>query len=331
MIKDFVTVSQQIKDNNIQKSIDQITAAVERLNFQLDNINWAFGTDKITMYTQSLNLLRDAGVELEKDFNKLRKNEHREFKIDFDTVSIERLQEIIVQITKIQHDGDKKSQKVYQERIDQLMKMIDLKQKELDIENKMREAVTGTTADSITDAIVQGFEDGYSTVQDFGKSFEDIMKKAILNSFKMKMIEPYMNTYFAELSKAMTDGTITDEENKYLRIKWDAFLGKITVGMDKVDQMFNDFGYGVAVESQKGLAGAIKGITEDTAGVLAGTMNSMRLNGVQQLQVAQSGLITLQKIEANTKFTQYVFEVLKRMEGKMNVGSQFTSNRASGR
>jgi hypothetical protein len=336
VINDWIKSSKAIKELKIQADIDQITAAMDRLQYQLDNVDRMLDASKIDGYQKALVDLAQAGKVVEEQFNALSHNDKlnwfRNFGIDFDTTTIEQMQELIVQFTAIQNGDDKKENKINAERLKQLQDMLKLKQDELDIQNKIREAVTGTTSQAITDSIMQGFENGYDSIADFGNTFEEIMKKSILNSFKMKMIEPAMNRFFIEFAKAQeSGGEITKQEQEDLKKKWDGWMAQFTAGSATIDQMFKDWGF-TSGTTETSMAGAIKGITEDTANILAGQFNAMRITGVKQLDVAMSGLLSLQMIERNTSQISQTNNLLRSIDSKVVASNGLLiSNRANGR
>jgi hypothetical protein len=325
VIKDWIQTSKRLKEEKIQIDIDQISASLAQLTFQLDNVDRALDADKVDGYRKSLTDLRNAGIELERQFNDLSDNKKinwfRYYKINFDTESIEDLQKLIVTFTSIQNTEDKKENEINKQRLEQLQEMLKLKQQELDIHNDINEALTGTTSSAISDAIAKGFEDGLTSVDDFANIVEDTLKKAIIKGFQAKFIEPYLLKWYNNFAAAAeSGGELTEQEatdlkdslNKGLAL-WTSLFAPAQAMMDEV--------FGVTSGSQSTLAGAISSIQEDTANVLAGTLNSMRIIGIRQAEIADSSLRVLNKIEFNTSFTKIVVDELRIIKSKMSTGN----------
>jgi hypothetical protein len=66
-------------------------------------------------------------------------------------------------------------------------------------------------------------------------------------------------------------------------------------------------------ESVTGLAGAISGITEETAGLLAGQFQAIRINTVGILNNMESIIIINSEIAENTRYNKYLLNILDRL------------------
>lgn len=179
-----------------------------------------------------------------------------------------------------------------------------------------KEIFTGTTAESIADSITEGFANGLRSAQDFSDNFEQLMKGAILNALKYQTLEgPLKEFYDAFAANAESDGILTEAEIKQLRDNFNGIISNAGARFDELKKITNiDFNNANAVTQQKGLAGAIKGITAEQADLLAGQFGGLRLTAVDHLRVSQSGLTELQKITSNTSHLVIVRAVLERLE-----------------
>lgn len=81
-----------------------------------------------------------------------------------------------------------------------------------DLQAQLNELLSGTSVEGLSNALSDLFENGKLSAQDFGDSFESILKKAIVNGFKYKYIEKEAESLFAQLSAASEDGSITKQE-----------------------------------------------------------------------------------------------------------------------
>ncbi len=57
------------------------------------------------------------------------------------------------------------------------------------IARDLKEMLTGTTSDSITDSILEGFKNGKRGARDFADDFEVMMKDALFQSLKFQALE----------------------------------------------------------------------------------------------------------------------------------------------
>ncbi len=171
--------------------------------------------------------------------------------------------------------------------------------------DEYNEMLTGTTTESIASAITDGLMQGLDSAQVFADSFEDLMRNALIHAFEtrtlMRLLDPFYDK-FAELS----EGGLTAEEVDELKDMWlgTKRTGKPVLGGDGavpgiaesiedafegMKRFFEEIGISLFdtdagdATAKTGMRGAIKGITERTAGVLAGQLGAMRID-VRQIR-----------------------------------------------
>lgn len=71
-------------------------------------------------------------------------------------------------------------------------------------------------------------------------------------------------------------------------------------------------------EEDETLTGAVKGITEETANILAGQMNAIRINQVESAAVLRNQLMSLNRIVENTSHLAKIDRVITLLEGNDN-------------
>lgn len=183
-----------------------------------------------------------------------------------------------------------------------------------ELRNSLGELLTGTSTSGLASGLKALFENGKRSAQDFGDSFEEIMRNSLLSSFQAKYLDDALQPFFEELAAMMESGTPTDAEIEALKQKYieigkgaDDYLKNIEkiTGRDLSDK---DTATGST------MSGRIEAITSQEADKLAGLFNGFRLTQMEtngylklmsssftdQLNVAKSILEITLKIEANT-------------------------------
>lgn len=89
-----------------------------------------------------------------------------------------------------------------------------------DLQAQLNELLTGTSVSGLADGLSQLFENGKFAAEDFGQSFEDIMKKAMINSFKYKLLEDALTPFYNEFAALFTNGTPDQAAIDALRAKY---------------------------------------------------------------------------------------------------------------
>lgn len=193
-----------------------------------------------------------------------------------------------------------------------------LKQLEIDLKN----AVTGTTAQSIADSIKEGIKSGKKTFADFADDIEGFLREAILSGMSAKILEPEMQKLQDLLFEMMGDGVLTDEERK----QWQEIYLKVAKDAQEYLDLMNQAGINMSgsLNRSNSLKGAIEGMTAEQADLLAGQFGGLRLtqletnnilkNGAaQQLQQTSRMIEILGAIENNTKRTANNTEILSEL------------------
>ncbi len=201
--------------------------------------------------------------------------------------------------------------KALQELIDNYNDLVD-KQKEL--KQQLQEIFTATTAGSIADGIIEGFRQGKRSIEDFADDFQDLMRNAILNSLKYQALEAPLQDFYDEFAKkSASDGILTEAEIQQLSDAYNNILDQAGKQFDNLQQITKINLADVRNETS-GLAGAIRGMTEQQADLLAGQFGGLRMTAAEQLRVATAGLETLNQIQVNTYRLHQVADILRRFE-----------------
>lgn len=116
------------------------------------------------------------------------------------------------------------------------LKNLDEEFKEL--ESKRKESLTGTTTDSIFNAIIKGFQDGKRSAADFADEFESLMKNAMMEALKTKFLTKELEKWYDDFAeKSESDGQLTQEEIEELRNGYNAIIEGFAVKVEQMEQI----------------------------------------------------------------------------------------------
>lgn len=169
-------------------------------------------------------------------------------------------------------------------------------------------------ADQLGDAIVEAFGKGEDAATAFGDTVNDIMKNAILNQLKKNFLEKQLAPILKQLEDDMGywngdnfvfDG-LTEEEQARFKAQIAALGQNFNSALGTYGDLFKDLADEVDDSS---LTGGIKGVSEETASVLSGQINAMRINQAESLTVLRNQLMVLNQIAANTSYNKYLFDI----------------------
>ena len=192
------------------------------------------------------------------------------------------------------------------ERIQQIQdEAEEARRKVEELNREIAEIYTGTSASSIVDQLVSGFEEGKRSAEDFANTFEDLMKQAMIEALKIKFLERAVEGFFEDFADASeSGGGLTTSEIAELRNTFYEILDQSNAELDALNQILNDAGVaGIGFDTdptqQQGIRGEIQTITEDTGTVLAGALNAIRLDVRQSVENSNFALEYLASIDAN--------------------------------
>ena len=178
-------------------------------------------------------------------------------------------------------------------------------------------------ADQLGDAIVEAFGKGEDAATAFGETVNSIMKNAILNQLKKNFLEKQLAPILKQLEDDMGywngnnfvfDGLSEEEQAKY-KSQIAAIGQNFTSALDVYGDLFKNITDEVKDTS---LTGSIKGVSEETASVVAGQMNAIRINQAESLTVLRNQLMVLNQIAANTSYNKYLLDIRNDMNSIRN-------------
>lgn len=168
---------------------------------------------------------------------------------------------------------------------------------------KEKVAYTATTSDAILDSIVTGFKGGLRTMQDFASTFEDLMKNAVLNALKYKVLEEPLKAFYEQFAVAATsDDILTEGEIAELKKRFETIIEGAGKKFDQLKDI-TKLDFNIGADGGRGLSGAIRGITAQQADLLAGTLGGVHQTARESLDLAFAALKVHQQIEINTAQT----------------------------
>ena len=320
---------------------ERLSAINELITRQIDLIDRLTGTDKLKGLSDGF---RDLGFEMSKllkqineiDVHKSFNGHHYDVDLDdyiktfeeifgrrigrtetFSSDIIERLidenqqaiSSLYEEILRGDLTGDKAEElKLLIEALEQQTEQFE------DLKNDYNEYLTGSTAASIIDSIASGFEQGKTSAEDFADTFEELMRKAMLQALKMKALEGPLTAWYEDFAKLSEDG-LTSEELEQLKNAYDYIISNAS---EQWEELQNILDQGNELQADTSLTGAIKGVTEETAGLIAGQMNAIRMNQAQSLVTMNNMLEQLSGIEYNTRNNVYIRRIYDLLESKSN-------------
>jgi len=175
-------------------------------------------------------------------------------------------------------------------------------------------AFTGTLGNDLRDSLVEAFRNGdlYSAIDEFHTKvtgvLEDIIAQMIFGTIFQKYFDDLQAGMMASFD-AGGDMTIVDDLLTFMESYTDA-LPAFDAAMQAAQDAMTAYGYDIFKPTTDGaqdqLAAAIKGVTEETANLIAGQMNAIRINQAQSLVIVREQLLVLTSING---YASYILKI----------------------
>ena len=243
-----------LKDKQIEKQIEKHQGAVDDLANAYTQLSWeidrALGNDYYRLQQKSIENLE----QQKKEIQEMQRLEEEKKKSDDSKVK-----DYIEQ----QKDIDRQIQDAYDEIAEDILQ------------------TTGKDfADELGDALVDAFSKGEDAAEAFEETVNDVLKNAIVNQLQRKFLETQLQNALDSLYSDMgywsgddfVFNGLTDSEIADFKRKVQAAADNYNQALEIYKDLFEDLEID---DSEDALSGAVKGVSEETANILAGQMNAI--------------------------------------------------------
>lgn len=187
---------------------------------------------------------------------------------------------------------------------------------------KTRDLLSGTTAAALADEIISAFKAGEVGIEAFGQKFEDIMRNAIISQLKASILMPIIEDFLKQFDQFILFG---GADQNLANFDFQQFEDQFNAAMEQFQSIFDYTSEALGIDLTGGnilsMQGAIKGITEESASLIAGQFNAMRIIQYGIFEAVNDSLRELQKIEFNTRSTstntKQLLTTLRAMDSKL--------------
>ena len=227
---------------------------------------------------------------------------------------------------------DKGKIKEWQEQIAELDRQISDMMDE--IASDILQTDAKTFADELGDALVDAFSKGEDAANAFDDVVNNVLKNAVLNQLKKRFLEQQLQGALDGLEKSMGywngddfifDG-LTEAEIDNFKKKVSSITNNFNQALGIYSDLFKEI---AEVETDTSLTGAVKGVSEETASIVAGQLNAMRINQLEAISIMRQQLAALSKIANNTSYNYHLAK-LERIVSLLENDTSGSSLRSKG-
>ena len=337
---------------NIQRNIDALSNSFDRMQHAAEQTYWVFTDEEKEAHEKRLNAIRDQIAALEQqavvaaqcwnfvEYARLTKqikelkyalekegNKGDMFQLyEMQKQNLKEQQELIKQ----QIQAEKGKKKTDWDKIaewEEAIKDIDTQLE--DMERSMMETLAGTDTksaiDEFADALVEAYCQGEDAAEALGAKTKEVLKNAVVEALKRQFLAKAIDEAIQFLGSAMEDGTLDPWEKSKFEAMVNAAGETFNNALEGIGDWIKDMDEAGEQEDDP-LKGAIKGMSDQQADVLAGRANAIVINQSEMISIGRSSLVLQAEIAANTKATaeklDAIHTTIKNLENNNSLLSQ---------
>lgn len=337
---------------NIQRNIDALSNSFDRMQHAAEQTYWVFTDEEKEAHEKRLNAIRDQIAALEQQavvaarcwsfvkYARLTKqikelkyalekegNKGDMFQLyEMQKQNLKEQQELIKQ----QIQAEKGKKKTDWDKIaewEEAIKDIDTQLE--DMERSMMETLAGTDTksaiDEFADALVEAYCQGEDAAEALGAKTKEVLKNAVVEALKRQFLAKAIDEAIQFLGSAMEDGTLDPWEKSKFEAMVNAAGETFNNALEGIGDWIKDMDEAGEQEDDP-LKGAIKGMSDQQADVLAGRANAIVINQSEMISIGRSSLVLQAEIAANTKATaeklDAIHTTIKNLENNNSLLSQ---------
>jgi len=202
-----------------------------------------------------------------------------------------------------------------------------------DMVSGMQQKLLGTDAKGVAsqlgDALVSAFENGKNAAEAWGNTVKNIVNGLVKNILIQKVLEEPIKNIINKYTDRWVDKDGRFNGFNVVTNSVDALYQELNAELPKVESAFNAIKSKLKFNDDKAdtsLTGAVKGVSEETASIVAGQLNAMRINQGEANNMLRQQLASLSQIAQNTAYNKLLVDIHRELKdisaGSGNLRSQ---------
>lgn len=204
----------------------------------------------------------------------------------------------------------------------------ELDHKQAEMVDKMHQSLLGGDAKSVANqfgnALIQAFENGKDAAKAWGDTVREIVNGVVKNLLIQKVLQEPLGKIIEKYTSRWVDKN--GNFNSFNRVEQD--LGSLESELKglyprlegTINALKNRLKLDPNAATDTSLTGAVKGVTEETASIVAGYLNAMRMNQGEANNMLRQQLVSLNAIAHNTSYNRLLVEVVGELKSLRNTG-----------
>lgn len=198
--------------------------------------------------------------------------------------------------------------------------------------DNMRRQLLATDAKSIASELGNALTSAFLKGEDGAKAWGDTVRNVINNLVKNLLIQKVLEAPIEKIIRKYTSRWVNDKNGmkgfEAVEDDVNSLASELEREFPKLEKAFGSLKsklkFDDLAENDKTLTGAVKGVTEETASIVAGQLNAVRMHQVDTNAILRNQLLALNQIAHNTSYNKRLDDIYREMR-KQNTNDPLRS------
>lgn len=202
---------------------------------------------------------------------------------------------------------------LHEETRNYLQAIIDCQAQAETLGEKLNEALTGVSMDSLNDDFLSMLQEWDLSAKEVAANMAEYMRKALIQQMFKAQYKSELERWYKMWADAMNPegeggASITENEQRALDTLRNSIVNGATAAAQRINEQFADY-HKEEDEDDTTLTGGVQSVSEETASIVAGQMNAIRINQVEATTILRQQLSALSDIRMNTSYNRHLVEI----------------------
>lgn len=203
---------------------------------------------------------------------------------------------------------------LHEETRNYLQAIIDCQAEAETLGEKLNESLTGVSMDALNDDFLSMLQEWDLSAKEVAANMAEYLRKALIQQMFKAQYKSELEKWYKMWANAMNPegegGTsITENEQRALDTLRNSIVNGATAAAQRINDQFKEYHQDEDEEKDDTLTGGVQSVSEETASIVAGQMNAMRINQVEATAILRQQLSALSDIRMNTSYNRHLVEI----------------------
>lgn len=202
---------------------------------------------------------------------------------------------------------------LHEETRQYLQQIIDCQAQVETLGEKLNEALVGVSMDALNDDFLSMLQEWDLSAKEVAANMAEYLRKALIQQMFKAQYKSELEKWYKMWANAMNPegegGTsITENEQRALDTLRNSIVNGATAAAQRINDQFKEY-HEEEDEDDTTLTGGVQSVSEETASIVAGQMNAIRINQVEATTILRQQLSALSDIRMNTSYNRHLVEI----------------------